>query len=65
MNPRTMIAIPCRGVLNIDNILRVAREAQVDAVHPGYRFLYGTTAFAQAVINARLVCLERRRPQDL
>lgn len=43
---------PLAAYLDIDDILRVARAADVDAIHPGYGFLSENPAFAQAVIDA-------------
>jgi len=43
---------PLAAYLDIDNILRVAKQARVDAVHPGYGFLSENPEFAQAVISA-------------
>ncbi|KHK55801.1 pyruvate carboxylase [Ralstonia sp. A12] len=43
---------PLAAYLDIDDILRVARQAKVDAIHPGYGFLSENPEFAQAVINA-------------
>jgi acetyl-CoA/propionyl-CoA carboxylase, biotin carboxylase, biotin carboxyl carrier protein len=41
--------------LSIDAILRVAAEAKVDAIHPGYGFLAENPEFAARVIDAGLV----------
>ena len=35
--------------LNIDEIIRIAKMFEVDAVHPGYGFLSENGAFAKAV----------------
>jgi pyruvate carboxylase len=43
---------PLAAYLDIEDILRIAREANVDAVHPGYGFLSENPDFAQAVIDA-------------
>jgi pyruvate carboxylase len=43
---------PLAAYLDIDDILRVARAANVDAIHPGYGFLSENPDFAQAVIDA-------------
>jgi len=43
---------PLQAYLDIDDILRVARAANVDAIHPGYGFLSENPEFAQAVIDA-------------
>ena len=46
---------PVEAYLFIDDILRIAREAQVDAVHPGYGFLSENPEFAQACAAAGIV----------
>jgi len=46
---------PVEAYLSIDDILRVAREARVDAVHPGYGFLSENPEFAQACAAAGIV----------
>ena len=43
---------PLAAYLDIDDILRIARQANVDAIHPGYGFLSENPDFAQAVIDA-------------
>ncbi len=45
---------PVKAYLAIDDIIRVAREANVDAIHPGYGFLSENPDFARAVIDAGL-----------
>jgi pyruvate carboxylase len=45
---------PIEAYLSIDEVLRVAREAGVDAVHPGYGFLSESPEFAQACADAGL-----------
>ncbi len=39
---------PVKGYLNIANIIAVAKEHGVDAIHPGYGFLSENAEFAQA-----------------
>ncbi|WP_321941810.1 pyruvate carboxylase [Paraburkholderia tropica] len=43
---------PLAAYLDIDDILRVARQAKVDAIHPGYGFLSENPDFAQAVLDS-------------
>ena len=43
---------PLAAYLDGEDILRIARAAQVDAIHPGYGFLSENPDFAQAVIDA-------------
>ncbi|MGI6244365.1 MAG: pyruvate carboxylase [Pseudochelatococcus sp.] len=39
---------PLEAYLSIDEVIRVAREAKVDAIHPGYGFLSESPEFADA-----------------
>ena len=43
---------PVQAYLDIPGIVRVAQEAHVDAIHPGYGFLSENPGFAEAVIAA-------------
>jgi acetyl-CoA carboxylase biotin carboxylase subunit len=45
---------PRESYLNMDALIRAARETGVDAVHPGYGFLSENAEFAQAVRDAGL-----------
>lgn len=46
---------PIAAYLDIEDILRVAREAEVDAIHPGYGFLSENPEFAEACARAGIV----------
>jgi len=46
---------PVQAYLAIDEILRVARQAQVDAIHPGYGFLSENPEFAEACADAGIL----------
>ncbi|MDB6041529.1 MAG: Pyruvate carboxylase [Gammaproteobacteria bacterium] len=46
---------PVEAYLFIDDILRIAREARVDAIHPGYGFLSENPEFARACAAAGIV----------
>ncbi|WP_233839357.1 pyruvate carboxylase [Paraburkholderia sp. ZP32-5] len=43
---------PLAAYLDIDDVLRIAVQAKVDAIHPGYGFLSENPDFAEAVIAA-------------
>ncbi|MBA2261113.1 MAG: ATP-grasp domain-containing protein, partial [Solirubrobacterales bacterium] len=46
---------PVQAYLGIDEILRVAREAGADAIHPGYGFLAEDPELAEACVGAGMV----------
>jgi len=48
-------AAPSKSYLNIDAILRAARKADADAIHPGIGFLAESPEFAAAVEEAGLI----------
>ncbi len=45
---------PIEAYLDIPDIIRIATEARVDAVHPGYGFLSESPEFAEACTAARI-----------
>src|SRR5580704_3316838 len=46
---------PIEAYLDVADVLRIAREAQVDAIHPGYGFLAENPEFARATCDAGIV----------
>ena len=46
---------PIESYLSISEILRVAKQAQVDAIHPGYGFLSESPEFAEACHASDLI----------
>jgi pyruvate carboxylase len=46
---------PVEAYLDVADILRIAREARVDAIHPGYGFLAENPEFAQACAGAGVI----------
>jgi pyruvate carboxylase len=46
---------PIEAYLDIAGIIRIAAEARVDAIHPGYGFLSESPEFAEACAAARIV----------
>ncbi len=46
---------PVAAYLDIEDILRIAREAQVDAIHPGYGFLSENPEFAAGCARAGII----------
>jgi pyruvate carboxylase len=51
---------PIDAYLAIDEVIRVAKEAKVDAIHPGYGFLSENPAFAEACEAAGIVFIGPR-----
>jgi pyruvate carboxylase subunit A len=47
--------LPLESYLNIDAILRAAREGQADAIHPGYGFLSENPEFVRRCAEAEVV----------
>lgn len=45
-------ATPISAYLDIDQIIQIAKDADVDAIHPGYGFLSESPEFAQACADA-------------
>jgi pyruvate carboxylase len=46
---------PIEAYLSIDEIIRVAKQAKVDAIHPGYGFLSESPEFAEACDEAGII----------
>src|SRR5688572_9358709 len=46
---------PLQAYLNIENIIALAREREIDAVHPGYGFLSENPRFARACRDAGVI----------
>jgi pyruvate carboxylase len=55
---------PLEAYLSIDEIIRIANDCQVDAIHPGYGFLSENPEFAEACITAGVVFIGPR-PQTM
>ena len=46
---------PVEAYLDIEDIIRIATEAQVDAIHPGYGFLSESPEFAESCAAANII----------
>ncbi len=51
---------PIAAYLDIDDIIRIAQQARVDAIHPGYGFLSENPDFAEACARAGIVFIGPR-----
>src|SRR5262249_37405891 len=51
---------PLRAYLDIDNIIALAKQHEVDSIHPGYGFLSENPAFARACRDAGLIFIGPR-----
>ena len=51
---------PLKPYLDIDEIINLAKEKNVDAIHPGYGFLSENAEFARRVIDAGMVFIGPR-----
>lgn len=51
---------PIQAYLDIDDIIRIAKEAEVDAIHPGYGFLSENPDFADACEKAGIAFIGPR-----
>lgn len=51
---------PVEAYLDVESILHIAREAHVDAIHPGYGFLAENPEFAEACARAGLIFIGPR-----
>ncbi|MGA2637165.1 pyruvate carboxylase [Methylocella sp.] len=46
---------PLEAYLSIEDVIRVAKDAKVDAIHPGYGFLSESPEFAEACAEAGII----------
>ena len=51
---------PLESYLSIEEVIRVAREARADAIHPGYGFLSESPEFAEACAAAGIIFIGPR-----
>ena len=57
-------AAPKESYLDMDKIIRAAKQAHADAIHPGYGFLSENASFAAAVASAGLTFIGPRPTQS-
>ena len=56
---------PLEAYLSIEEVIRVAKEARVDAIHPGYGFLSESPEFAEACAEAAGIIFIGPSPQTM
>jgi pyruvate carboxylase len=53
---------PLKPYLDIEEIINVAKQQRIDAIHPGYGFLSENVQFAKRCREEGIILLQRRLP---